>query len=281
MTAHRSAEPARRPRHRRAARRYGDGICCVFGAGSYTLSLDGETVATGGQFFYFEETDFDTRSSPPSAPPSPPAPREPPSAPPSPPSPPQEALLIRISPDDYPLEVSWTLERDAGGGVWAQLASAALPPSAEPQEWTERLLAGRYNFTILDEYGDGLCWCARGAAWSARRAERARPRHDSARARARGALARLRDPTAAARSAARLRLREEGRRLTDRALLAGRHAHHAHRPLACPAAQRVGRGLLLSGAGRGAACKRRGVRKLREPRVLRAGAAAAAAQPAA
>jgi len=37
---------------------FGDGICCSYGNGSYTLSVGGQIVAVGGQFNYEESTDF-------------------------------------------------------------------------------------------------------------------------------------------------------------------------------------------------------------------------------
>ena len=37
---------------------FGDGICCAYGQGSYTLGYDGITVATGGQFAYDETVEF-------------------------------------------------------------------------------------------------------------------------------------------------------------------------------------------------------------------------------
>ncbi len=37
---------------------YGDGICCSYGSGSYTLSNGGTTLASGGQFTSSEATDF-------------------------------------------------------------------------------------------------------------------------------------------------------------------------------------------------------------------------------
>ena len=37
---------------------YGDGICCAYGNGSYTLSSNGTTVATGGSFASSESTSF-------------------------------------------------------------------------------------------------------------------------------------------------------------------------------------------------------------------------------
>ena len=37
---------------------YGDGICCTYGEGSYTLTVDGNTVANGGQYENEESTTF-------------------------------------------------------------------------------------------------------------------------------------------------------------------------------------------------------------------------------
>ncbi len=37
---------------------YGDGICCAYGTGSYTVSVDGQTVASGGSFGSSETTNF-------------------------------------------------------------------------------------------------------------------------------------------------------------------------------------------------------------------------------
>jgi hypothetical protein len=37
---------------------YGDGICCSYGQGSYTLKLNGATVGSGGQFTNVETKDF-------------------------------------------------------------------------------------------------------------------------------------------------------------------------------------------------------------------------------
>jgi hypothetical protein len=40
---------------------YGDGICCAFGNGSYTLTLDGTEITTGGNFNYSESTSIDAQ----------------------------------------------------------------------------------------------------------------------------------------------------------------------------------------------------------------------------
>lgn len=45
---------------------YGDGICCAYGAGSYTLSAGSSIIATGGAFGSSESTPFCTASSGPS-----------------------------------------------------------------------------------------------------------------------------------------------------------------------------------------------------------------------
>jgi hypothetical protein len=37
---------------------YGDGICCAYGSGSYTVSVNGSTVASGGSFTSSETTNF-------------------------------------------------------------------------------------------------------------------------------------------------------------------------------------------------------------------------------
>ena len=37
---------------------YGDGICCGYGMGSYHLLIDGDTLKSGGEFSYHEETTF-------------------------------------------------------------------------------------------------------------------------------------------------------------------------------------------------------------------------------
>ncbi len=37
---------------------FGDGICCSFGAGNYSLAVDGEVVGSGGEFAFEEATSF-------------------------------------------------------------------------------------------------------------------------------------------------------------------------------------------------------------------------------
>ncbi|WP_439651353.1 endonuclease [Photobacterium atrarenae] len=49
---------------------YGDGICCSAGNGSFTLTADGQTVASGGQFQYSQAFPFPLGDNEPTSPPS-------------------------------------------------------------------------------------------------------------------------------------------------------------------------------------------------------------------
>ena len=49
---------------------YGDGICCSYGNGSYSVTVNGSTVASGGQFTSTESKSFTIGSTPPPPPPS-------------------------------------------------------------------------------------------------------------------------------------------------------------------------------------------------------------------
>merc|ERR1711933_166422 len=48
---------------------YGDGICCSYGNGGYSVKVDDKEVASGGQFGSSETKTFDVGSSPPTTPP--------------------------------------------------------------------------------------------------------------------------------------------------------------------------------------------------------------------
>merc|ERR1711884_542543 len=62
---------------------YGDGICCSYGNGGYSVKVDDKQVASGGQFGSSETKTFDVGSSTPTTPPpSTSAPVSPPTTPP-------------------------------------------------------------------------------------------------------------------------------------------------------------------------------------------------------
>jgi len=48
---------------------YGDGICCGYGSGSYTLEYDGDVIKQGGTFTSSESTTFGSCDAPPTSPP--------------------------------------------------------------------------------------------------------------------------------------------------------------------------------------------------------------------
>lgn len=80
-------------------------------------------------------------------------------------SPPRADFLLKILPDIYGEEISWTLTNQENGTVEA--ASLENNPYDDyghtPSEYiqNESIMSGCYDFTILDRYGDGIC-CAYG-----------------------------------------------------------------------------------------------------------------------
>merc|ERR1712174_81065 len=59
---------------------FGDGICCSYGNGGYSVEVDDKEVASGGQFGSSETKTFDVGSSSPTIPPSTSAPVSPPTS---------------------------------------------------------------------------------------------------------------------------------------------------------------------------------------------------------
>jgi len=177
---------------------YGDGICCGWGAGSYTVSIEDEIYAEGGDFGYSESKSLcflpgtepsgtPTVSAKPSIVPSQ-APSNTPSVSISPSSTPtsvpSNTPSVSISPSSTPSEFcpggigakveiftdSWAYEtswdiKDADGAVVAsrnsfELAETLYENSVCLPE-TESCSGTDYTFTISDTYGDGIC-CAWG-----------------------------------------------------------------------------------------------------------------------
>merc|ERR1711982_268376 len=56
---------------------YGDGICCNYGQGGYSVKVDDKEVASGGQFGSSETKPFNVGSSAPVSPPTTPPPTSP------------------------------------------------------------------------------------------------------------------------------------------------------------------------------------------------------------
>lgn len=115
---------------------YGDGICCAYGNGSYSVTNGSTALASGGSFGSSESTSFTIGS--PSAPTT-------------------EDVTLSITYDNYPQETSWTLSQ--GSTVIAQGQGARGNNSFSD---TFTLTVGEsYTYRINDSYGDGIC-CSYG-----------------------------------------------------------------------------------------------------------------------
>ncbi len=124
---------------------YGDGICCSWGSGSYSVLADGVTVASGGSFTFSEATSNIGGCL----------------------SPPTSCLaneieiFISITTDNYPSETSWDLV-DQNGAGWYILAGD-LTQANTTYTWSICVPdTNCYSFTVYDSFGDGLC-CSWGS----------------------------------------------------------------------------------------------------------------------
>ncbi|GFH49871.1 hypothetical protein CTEN210_06347 [Chaetoceros tenuissimus] len=130
---------------------YGDGICCAYGSGSYTVTVNGSTVLSGGAFgssetkplqvascYYGEEIvggEVVCKCAPD-----------------------EMRIAVDLTTDNYPRETSWTLS--TCGGV--ELTSGSYTDSGT--EHTDSICVPNnvpYRFQINDSYGDGIC-CSYG-----------------------------------------------------------------------------------------------------------------------
>lgn len=126
---------------------YGDGICCSYGNGSYSVVVNGVEVASGDQFTSSESTDFtvadDTGGSTGggstggscAATPG----------------------VLSLTTDNYGSETTWSIVTSSGTEV------ASGNGYGNNQDYSENVCLddGGYTFTILDSYGDGIC-CSHG-----------------------------------------------------------------------------------------------------------------------
>ncbi|GFH49885.1 hypothetical protein CTEN210_06361 [Chaetoceros tenuissimus] len=111
---------------------YGDGICCAYGNGSYTLQVGSTVVKTGGEFGSQESTPFRICNNvSPTAVPTKALTSSPTASPTT-----CDSVQVEIITDNYPGETSWQL--------------------------TDATSASVLSFTINDSYGDGIC-CAYGS----------------------------------------------------------------------------------------------------------------------
>ena len=140
----------------------GDGICCSFGQGNYTLSLDGSAVVvvSPADFGGGREHDFVASSTDSSTPP------------PAPVNPGDSYLTLEISFDEYPSETGWIIRKvDSGSSssrvntIVAYRSPRTYTPDQAEQTVSEIIPvesgSATYILDMTDSYGDGLC-CTNG-----------------------------------------------------------------------------------------------------------------------
>jgi len=159
---------------------YGDGICCSYGEGSYTVWVDDIEKGTGGDFGNTETISLCDASptSPPTVTPTvsptvPPtvSPTVPPTVPPTPapvtpttppPTPPVSCLTVKIDilTDYFPTETSWTISDQEGNEV----ASGSGYTEKQTNSIHDVCLESNnvHTFSISDTWGDGIC-CSYGS----------------------------------------------------------------------------------------------------------------------
>ena len=114
---------------------YGDGICCTYGEGSYTISLEGEVVASGGEFDNTESATFCANTV-------------------------DACVAIDLIQDNYPFETTWLLSNLATGDTI--LESPSTGPAAYGSFYTSDCVGGctevaTCNYDAAADYNDGSC----------------------------------------------------------------------------------------------------------------------------
>lgn len=116
---------------------FSDGICCSFGNGSYTVTVDGSTVASGGSFSASETSTFST-----------PSPGVVPTC---------VDVVITINTDNFGDETTWDLVEDGTGTVLASDLSSSLGDNITDVTTVCIPFNTNATFTIYDAFSDGMC----------------------------------------------------------------------------------------------------------------------------
>ncbi|KAL7453574.1 hypothetical protein ACHAWC_005235 [Mediolabrus comicus] len=151
---------------------YGDGLCCSWGEGRYTVStMNGLIIASGGEFEFEERTTFaipfidsNGQQQQPQSP-IPPAttggstPTAATTTTPPPVSLSSTCITIEISItlDKYPLDSTWNIINSSSGEMVVTSTPYDESLAGTTQVDTICLLNGEYTFTIFDVFADGLC----------------------------------------------------------------------------------------------------------------------------
>ena len=131
----------------------GDGICCFYGPGSYSIFIDGTVLATGGEYSSSESTS--SGSCPPGTTGSP---SSSPSQAPSIGCNSDESLFVLdLLTDEYGYETSWDIVNTCTGET---VASKEANEYNDLSNYSEQVCLPDeqgYVFTIYDSYDDGIC----------------------------------------------------------------------------------------------------------------------------
>ena len=120
---------------------YGDGICCSYGTGAYTVKYGGAQVSSGGDFGSSKADTFGDECSSSKCPAG------------------ENPLTVTVNTDNYPSETSWELRTCSGalalsGSGYTSAGSTYSTSECVPD-------TSSYNFVIMDSWGDGIC-CSYG-----------------------------------------------------------------------------------------------------------------------
>jgi hypothetical protein len=155
---------------------YGDGLCCSWGEGRYTVStMNGLIIASGGEFEYEERTTFtipftdsngqQQQPQQSAAPPATTGGSTPTTAATTTTTTPPPVSLsstcitieISITLDKYPLDTTWNIINSVSGEMVVTSTSYDESLAGTTQIDTICLLNGEYTFTIFDVFEDGMC----------------------------------------------------------------------------------------------------------------------------
>ena len=110
---------------------YGDGICCSYGEGAYSVTLDGQEVASGGDFGSSETSGFCAEDS-------------------------SSCVLVTLLPDNYPGETTWELTNAitgelilSGDGTAGSFGTGTCTGGCND--------AGACNYDATADFDDGSC----------------------------------------------------------------------------------------------------------------------------
>jgi len=112
---------------------YSDGMCCEYGQGSFHVTVDGEVLATGGQFKDRVVEEFDVEETV---------------------VPEMQDMVLIVKTDSYPTETKVHVTDECSG---REIFEKSYTLQKTEHIHTMTLPHSRYKFVIEDSYSDGMC----------------------------------------------------------------------------------------------------------------------------